>query len=116
VVSVAGGLIERWGFDKTTVEDVARRATGEKPLTAVVVPLADPAAYRAFVAHHGLSATLTGAGGDGGAPAAVHERVMAAVRTDYAGVAQWAFTGMALAMAVLLVLAAFYPRDRRRTA
>ncbi|HWO58457.1 MAG TPA: MFS transporter [Umezawaea sp.] len=60
---------------------------------------------------------VTGAGGgDDGAPAAVHERVMAAVRTDYAGAVQWAFTGMAIAMAVLLVLAAFYPRDRRRTA
>lgn len=39
-----------------------------------------------------------------------------AVRTDYTHAAQRAFTGMALAMAVLLVLAAFYPRDRRQTA
>jgi EmrB/QacA subfamily drug resistance transporter len=60
---------------------------------------------------------VTGAGGDAGdAPSAVREQVLAAVRTDYAHAAQWAFTGMALAMAVLLVLAAFYPRDRRQTA
>jgi uncharacterized membrane protein affecting hemolysin expression len=60
---------------------------------------------------------ITGAGGDaGGAPTAVREQVLAVVRTDYAHAAQWAFTGMALAMAVLLVLAAFYPRDRRQTA
>ncbi|MFD9739821.1 DHA2 family efflux MFS transporter permease subunit [Umezawaea sp. NPDC059074] len=60
---------------------------------------------------------VTGAGGEsGGAPSAVRDQVMAAVRTDYAAAAQWAFGGMALAMAVLLVLAALYPRDRRETA
>ena len=60
---------------------------------------------------------VTGAGGEtGGAPSAVRDQVMAAVRTDYAAAVQWAFGGMALAMAVLLLLAALYPRDRRETA
>jgi hypothetical protein len=47
---------------------------------------------------------------------ALRDQVMAAVRTDYAVAGRWAFTGMALVMAVLLVLVAFYPRDRRQTA
>ncbi|WNV88508.1 DHA2 family efflux MFS transporter permease subunit [Umezawaea sp. Da 62-37] len=59
---------------------------------------------------------VTGAGGDTGAPAAARDQIMLAVRTDYASAVQWAFGGMAIAMAVLLVLAAFYPRDRRQTA
>jgi hypothetical protein len=51
---------------------------------------------------------ITGAnGGDAGTvPAAV----MRIVRADYASAAQWAFYGMAIAMAALLVLAALYPR------
>ncbi|PRY37966.1 MFS transporter [Umezawaea tangerina] len=59
---------------------------------------------------------VTGAGGDSGAPAAVRDQIMLAVRTDYASAVQWAFAGMAVAMAVLVVLAALYPRDRRQTA
>ncbi len=56
---------------------------------------------------------ITGATGShalSGAPAAVREQFLHAVQSDYASAAQWAFYGMAIAMAVLVVLALLYPR------
>lgn len=56
---------------------------------------------------------VTGASSGGsaltGVPAAVRAQVMAAVQSDYAHAAQWAFGGMAVAMAVLALLAAVHP-------
>lgn len=53
------------------------------------------------------------ASGLGAAPAALKEQIMNAVQADYASAAGWAFTGMAVAMGALIVLAAFYPKAQR---
>jgi hypothetical protein len=58
-------------------------------------------------------ASLSGATGGGSAlsnvPAQLRDQIVSALQHDYAAAVQWAFYGMAGAMAVLIVLAAFYP-------
>jgi EmrB/QacA subfamily drug resistance transporter len=61
---------------------------------------------------------ITRAGGDvssdslSGLPQRVQDEILSAVQADYANAAQWAFYGMAVAMAIVLVLALLYPRGR----
>lgn len=61
---------------------------------------------------------VTGAGGDvssdslSGLPQRVQDEILSAVQADYANAAQWAFYGMAVAMAIVFVLALLYPRGR----
>jgi predicted MFS family arabinose efflux permease len=59
---------------------------------------------------------ISGASGSGGSlaslPQAVQEQIMHAVRTDYASAVQWAFWGMAAAMAIVALVGVFYPAGR----
>ncbi|MDN4597900.1 MFS transporter [Leifsonia virtsii] len=60
---------------------------------------------------------ISGASGDSGSglstlPQAIQEQIMHAVRSDYASAVQWAFWGMAAAMAVVAVVGLLYPAGR----
>ncbi|MGO7983261.1 hypothetical protein ACC691_36000 [Rhizobium johnstonii] len=60
---------------------------------------------------------VSGASGGGNAlgnlPDAVREQFLSAVRGDYAASVQWAFAGMAVSMAVVMLLALLYPAATR---
>ena len=59
---------------------------------------------------------ISGASGTGSGlsnlPSAIQEQILHAVRADYASAAQWAFWGMAAAMAIVAVVGIFYPAGR----
>ena len=60
---------------------------------------------------------ISGASGDSGSglsalPQAIQDQIMHAVRADYASAVQWAFWGMAAAMAVVAVVGVLYPAGR----
>ncbi|KRC46936.1 hypothetical protein ASE16_16230 [Leifsonia sp. Root227] len=59
---------------------------------------------------------ISGASGGGSSlsalPQTVRDQIMHAVQTDYASSVQWAFIGMAVAMAIVAVLGFFYPAGR----
>jgi EmrB/QacA subfamily drug resistance transporter len=59
---------------------------------------------------------ISGAAGDGGSlralPSGAREQIMHAVAADYAGAVQWAFWGMAGAMAIVAVIGLLYPAGR----
>ncbi|MDN4613385.1 MFS transporter [Leifsonia sp. F6_8S_P_1B] len=62
-------------------------------------------------------AQISGASGDSGGslaqlPQAVRDQILQAVQTDCAGAVQWAFWGMAAAMAVVAVIGVLYPAGR----
>jgi hypothetical protein len=59
---------------------------------------------------------ISGASGSGDAmsnlPQAIQEQILHAVRSDYASAVQWAFWGMAAAMAIVAMVGLFYPAGR----
>ena len=59
---------------------------------------------------------ISGASGTGSGlsnlPTAIQEQILHAVRADYASAVQWAFWGMAAAMAIVALVGIFYPAGR----